>query len=292
MRGFRYCHPVLNMAYFIAVIGLAMFFMQPVCLFISLFFAVFYFAYINGASSFLRQMRYIFPLMLFTAVLNPFFSHEGETVLFHIKEIPFTFESIFFGITAALMLASVIFWFSSYSHIMSSDKLMYVFGGIAPSFSLLVSITLRFVPLFKYRFKSVSNARSLTGYAPVSIRGKLKEGSRVMYSMLEWSLESAVVSGESMKSRGYGLKGRTSCQRHVFCKRDFYVFGFMIICVSFILWGIISGLVSFSFYPAISGDVISLKAVLFYVVYAALCALPLAIDFAEDIKWKYMVSKI
>jgi len=292
MRGFKYCHPVLNILYFVAVIGLAMFFMQPICLLISLFFAVFYFVYINGAYMFFKQIRYIVPLMFFTAVLNLFFSHEGEAVLFYIKEVPFTFESFFFGITAALMLASVIFWFSSYNHVMSSDKLMYVFGRILPSFSLLISITMRLVPLFKHRFDGISNARALIGYPPLGIRRKAKEGSRIIYSMLEWSLESAVISWESMKSRGYGLKGRTNCQRYFFSKKDFYILVFILCCLFFILWGIASGTVSFSFYPVISGNVLSLNAGMVYFVYAALCALPLVIDFVEDIKWKYIVSKI
>ena len=76
-------HPAVNLCYFAAVIGLSMFLMHPVFLLISVLFASFYLVYLLGAKSFLRQLGFLVPVLLFTAVLNPLFNHEGVTILYY-----------------------------------------------------------------------------------------------------------------------------------------------------------------------------------------------------------------
>jgi energy-coupling factor transport system permease protein len=46
------------------------------------------------------------------------------------------------------MLAAVISWFSCYNAVMTSDKFVYLFGRVIPALSLILSMTLRFVPKF------------------------------------------------------------------------------------------------------------------------------------------------
>lgn len=43
---------------------------------------------------------------------------------------PLTLESIAYGCAAAVMLVAVLFWFSCYNEVMTSDKFMYLFGRI------------------------------------------------------------------------------------------------------------------------------------------------------------------
>ena len=47
------------------------------------------------------------------------------------------------------MLASVVLWFSSYNEVMTSDKFVYLFGRVIPALSLVLSMSLRFIPKFK-----------------------------------------------------------------------------------------------------------------------------------------------
>lgn len=103
-------------------------------------------------------------MMLMTILINLAFNHEGATILAYLPSgNPLTRESILSGIAAAAMLAAVVTWFSCYTEIMTSDKFIYLFGRIRPALSLVLSMTLRFVPKFKEQFRVVSDAQGCMG---------------------------------------------------------------------------------------------------------------------------------
>lgn len=105
------------------------------------------------------------------------------------------------------MLAAVVLWFSCWNTVMTSDKLMHLFGRVVPALSLLLSMTLRFVPRFQAKLREVTAARRGMGlYAEKGRLQKLKSAVTVFSVMVTWSLENAVETADSMKSRGYGLR--------------------------------------------------------------------------------------
>ena len=61
------------------------------------------------------------------------------------------------------MLAAVALWFSCLSAVMTSDKFIYLFGRMIPALSLVLSMTLRFVPRFKRQFQAVAQAQRYMG---------------------------------------------------------------------------------------------------------------------------------
>ncbi len=78
-----------------------MFFMHPVCLGISLVCALAY-PPVEGGRTLVGQMRYMLPLLLFTALLNPLFNHRGATVLFQLPNgSSITLEAVAYGGAAA-----------------------------------------------------------------------------------------------------------------------------------------------------------------------------------------------
>ena len=143
-------HPAVNLCYFATVIGLSMFLMHPVFLLLSLVFSSCYLWYLLGAKRFLRQLGFLIPVLLFTAVLNPLFNHEGVTVLFALPNgNPVTWEAVCFGLASAVLMGASILWFTCCNAVFTTDKIIYLFGRAIPSLSLLISMTLRFVPRFK-----------------------------------------------------------------------------------------------------------------------------------------------
>lgn len=68
-----------------------------------------------------------------------------------------------YGAAAAVMLASVVLWFSSYNEVMTSDKFVYLFGRVIPALSLVLSMSLRFIPKFKAQMQTVSEAQACIG---------------------------------------------------------------------------------------------------------------------------------
>lgn len=109
-------------------------------------------------------MRYMLPLLLFTALLNPLFNHRGATVLFQLPNgSSITLEAVAYGGAAAGMLLAVVVWFRCFGAVITSDKFLYLFGRISPSLSLLLSMAFRFVPRFRTHMQDVSRLSRTPG---------------------------------------------------------------------------------------------------------------------------------
>ncbi len=289
--AFSGCHPAVNFTYFFLVLLCSMIFMHPVCLLISLACSLSYSIYLNGARAARFSLRYMLPLLLLTALINPMFNHEGVTILAYLRSgNPLTLESIIYGVAAAVMLVTVIFWFSCYNAVMTSDKFVYLFGRVIPALSLVFSMTLRFVPRFKAQAKIVSSAqkcigRDVTNGGPLD---RLKHGLTILSIMTTWALENAIETADSMRSRGYGLKGRTAFSIYRFDRRDGYMLGFFMACGVYIAAGAASHGLYWQYYPRLKGELGGLFTLSLFIVYLALCSAPLIFDLTEDRKWKYL----
>ena len=236
-------HPIINFLYFVLVLVFSMFFMHPISLLISLASALIYAIDLNGRKAVQFSLRYMLPMMLLAAVTNPVFNHAGITILLYLPTgNPLTLESILYGIASAVMLASVITWFSCYTAVMTSDKFVYLFGRVVPALSLILSMTLRFVPKFKAQFQVVSQAQICVGrdLDNGSLVRRIKNAVTIISIMITWSLENAIETADSMKSRGYGLKGRTAFSIYRFDRRDRLALGWLLFCGIMILYGVFS----------------------------------------------------
>ena len=231
--SFSAYHPVVNFLYFTLVLLFSMFFMHPVCLGISLLCAFIYSVYLNGKKALSFNLKYMLPMLAVTALVNPAFNHEGGTILTYLRGgNPLTLDSIVYGIAAAVMLITVICWFSCYNAVMTSDKFVYLFGRVIPALSLILSMALRFVPRFRAQFKVVSDAQKCVGrdISNGSILQRAKHGVRILSIMVTWALENAIETADSMRSRGYGLPGRTAFSIYRFDRRDKSALLFLLFC--------------------------------------------------------------
>jgi len=234
------------------------------------------------------------PMMLFTAILNPLFNHAGGTILAYLwNGNPLTLESIAFGVASATMLVTVISWFACFNKVMTSDKFVYLFGKIIPALSLILSMALRFVPRFREQIRVVSNAQKCIGrdVSNGNIFQKVRFGLRIISIMVTWSLENAIETADSMKSRGYGLPGRTAFSIFHFDKRDFRGLVYIMICAMIIITGNVSGVYRFRYFPTIQGEWTGATIAVF-AAYFALAAFPLIANFKEDIVWARLESRI
>ncbi len=293
--AFSGLHPLVNFLYFGLVIGETMFFMHPVCLAISFFCSVCYYSVLCGKKAVGMLLKFALPLMLLTAVVNPAFSHEGRTVLTYLPSgNPLTLESIIYGIAAAMLLASVLMWFSCYTQVMTSDKFVYLFGRMIPSMSLLLSMTLRFVPKFKSQLHRVTEAQAGIGrdVKNGSLWRRLKCALTCFSCMVTWAMENAIETADSMRSRGYGMQRRTAFSIYTFTRRDIYALLWLGCLGIFLLCGGISGGLFWRYFPDIRGALSEPLTILLQLAYFALCITPVAIDITEECKWKYLQSKI
>ena len=292
---FRDFHPFVNFLYFFLVISFSFCLIHPLAQVISLICAAIYCISTEGRKSVIFMLKFCLPSVLVTAFINPAFNHEGQTVLTYFSNgNPLTLESILYGISSGVMLVTIILWFVSFNRVMTSDKFIYLFGKIIPSLSLVLSMSLRFVPKFKAHMSSVAESQRSIGrdVSRGSFLSRTKTAITILSASVTWALENAIETADSMKSRGYGLKGRTAFSIYRFEERDVYAviwFGF---CGLFLLAGNILSAFGFRYFPNIRYAAFDMTTIPFYFVHLGMCITPFLINVKEELKWEALYSKM
>ena len=157
---FSSCHPAVNIIFYTLAIGITMFSLDPVFLCVTTVFAWAYSILLKGRKAIKTNLLFMLPIVLIMTVVNGLFTHNGKTVLFFLNDSRITLEALAYGMAAALLLGAVVVWFASFNVVMSSDKLIYLFGKAAPVLGLTLSMIFRFIPLLKNRFKEIKSVKS------------------------------------------------------------------------------------------------------------------------------------
>ena len=284
-------HPLVNFLYFALVLVFAMFFTHPASQIISLLSALAYAAQLNGRQAVGKSLLWLLPMMLTAVIVNPAFNHAGATILTYLPTgNPLTLESILFGISAAMMLGAVMVWFQCCTEVMTSDKFIYLFGRIVPALSLVLSMTLRFVPKFKHQLQVVTEAQRCLGrdVSEGTVWQRTKTAITILSILVTWALENAIETADSMKSRGYGLPGRTAFSIYRFDSRDKMVMLWLAFCGFFICSGWIAGGFYWRCYPTMKFAVVTPLTIAMQICYLALCLTPVILDREEERTWKHL----
>lgn len=291
--AFSGCHPAINFLYFALVLVFSMVFLHPVSLAVSLGTALAYAFRLKGGRAVKAGMKFLLPMMLLAALLNPAFNHEGVTILIYLPSgNPLTLESILRGLAGAVMLAAVITWFQCYTAVMTSDKFVYLFGWVIPALSLVLSMTLRFIPKFRAQLGVVTQAQRCVGrdVSQGSVAQRVRTGITILSILITWSLENAIETADSMKGRGYGLPGRTAFSIYRFDKRDKALLVWLLTLGGYILTGWLTGGLAWQYTPVIQG-VLGVFPMTFQLAYLALCLTPILLNRKEDRTWKQLQNK-
>lgn len=293
--SFSEYHPFINLIYFAFTISFSLVLAHPLAQGISIMCAVIYAVSINGKKSVIFLLKYCLPMVLLTAFINPAFNHEGATTLLYFPNgNPLTLESILYGFSAGVMIITSLMWFSSFNRVMTTDKFIYLFGKVIPALSLVLSMSLRFVPKFKSQMQTVTEAQRSIGrdVSNGSLFERTKTAIHIFSIMITWSLENAIETADSMKSRGYGLKGRTAFSIYRFEERDKYALIWLSFCGLFIIAGTLLNAFGFRYFPDIRYAAFDMTTIPFYCVYSALCITPVILNYKEERKWKTSVSEM
>lgn len=266
--------------------------MNPILLAFSLCSAICFYAMLESRKKFFSNILFSVFLFFLIAITNPLFSHNGETILFFLNDNPMTLEALFYGFGIAAMIVSVIYWFQCYHILMTSDKFLYLFGRIAPKAALVVSMALRFVPLFRSQIKKINQTQKTLGlYTSDSLVDRFHNSCRVFSILVTWSLENAIITADSMKARGYGIGKRTHFSLFHFYTQDKIMLLLLLVLDALILLGNVTCL-KFYYYPALTKLTLSPMALFSYLKIGLLLFLPCIIEIKENIKWNVLKSKI
>ena len=293
MRRFENFHPIVLFIYFFCVILFAMFTMNPVLVAICYISGIFFCGMLTGIKKLLQSLAYSIPVMLLIAVTNPIFVHKGETILFFLNDNPVTMEAIIYGAVVSAMLMSVFYWFKCYNAVMTSDKFVYLFGRIIPKLSLVLSMVLGFIPKFKRHFREIDQAQKALGiYASKSYVDKIRIKFRVLSILITLSLENSVETADSIRARGYGLKGRSSYSVFKWTVSDTVFLTAALFAAGIVLALVAAGFSGFYYYPVMSVPGFRVADVILYSALAVLTFAAAILEIKENILWRYLRSKI
>ena len=292
MKSFKEFNPTAVFVWYAAVLVITMFFSDPVIVLLSFLSSVSLLICLSGTKE-IKPMLLFLLLVPVMAVINPIFNHRGETVLFVVNDNPVTFEAFFYGLYSAFMIVTVLCLIRSFTKIMTSDRLLYLFGTFSPKLALILSMSLRYIPLYGKTAAATARTQKALGLdLDDSIPGRIRGGTRVFSVMVTWALENGIITADSMTARGYGIKRRTFFSIFRFRRHDAALIVSSLILGAAVIVSAATKTIGFTYYPKISSGGTGLLTVATYIVYTLMVMIPILIEAEVRIKWKYLRSKI
>ncbi|MGD9604874.1 MAG: energy-coupling factor transporter transmembrane component T [Bacilli bacterium] len=293
MIYFKKMHPIVLLEFFLSILFLTMLTSNPLFLVISFVCALSVNALYQKPKTFWMNCLIMVILIMIITITNPLFNSSGETILFKIGNIPFAKESLLKGMSVGVMLGAIICWFNVFNEVMTTDKMYFLFGKFAPTITLILSMGFRFIPLMIQQMKKIEEGQKGLGlFNQTSFLKKVKHYLRIFSILVTWSLENALDTANAMKSRGFGLKPRTTFSAFSFRRNDLFSMIFILFVFLVISTGEFLNIYSFSFYPSMSTLTFGLNELLGYSAFLSLGLFPLFMAGKEAIIWHYWMLKI
>jgi energy-coupling factor transport system permease protein len=191
-----------------------------------------------------------------------------------------TLESLVYGLTIGLRAAAVCMWCGSMFQVVSSDKVIYLFGRISPRLSLFLTVLLRFIPRLKLEAGRIDLAQKGIGLGSDqgSLLRRIINCLRIFSMLITWTIQALALEADSMKSRGSRLRGRTAFSIYRFDNRDrafvIAMFGGIILTGM----GMILGATKMFYSPVIIWKELDGLSLATAAGYAFLCLLPMGME--------------
>ncbi|MFN2927436.1 energy-coupling factor transporter transmembrane component T [Lachnospiraceae bacterium YH-ros2228] len=271
----RDIHPLSLFFFYLFVILCPMFSLHPLLLSLSFVMGAIYVRVLFDRQTLMKSLLSFPPFALLLVLINGLTSHYGESILFYINGNRITLEALLRGFFMALALWAVLLWCLNFQKVLSRDKLIWLFSAWAPRLGLTISMVLHYLPNLRRRFQEVHDAELAMGHEGHSRMQKIRQSSIEFSTVLSWSLESAIETGDSMDARGYALHHKTSYNRFHWNSRSLCFLILTLILGPLSLTGTIRLRSAIRFYPTFALSKAGPGMVFTALVYFCLTALPL-----------------
>lgn len=290
-------HPVSLIIYILCVLAAIMILPAPIILIISILsFALFSIIYISIRGTFMTIL-FSLPLVLLMAVINVFFNHNGSTPFLYYDDMPLTVEALLYGLFSGLLIIVLILWFKLFNKLIDNSRLIYLIGSFAPTFALMITTTLRYIPFLKKRLNDITQVQncfkvSTACNGNVTKTMHLKNGTSIFSILFSSSLESSIDTADSMTARGYGITKRTTFRSYHFRLRDIIL---SVMSVSYFILIIICKLynvISYQYYPYFSLSNSGFTVIAIYITTTIFLLFPIIYNVKEALKWTLSQQRI
>ena len=288
--AFSKCHPAVNFLFFAGAIGLTVVIQHPAFLLAGVLTGGIYYLLLNGKKGW-KTILSLLPMFIILTTINPLLNTLGETPLFFLWGRPYTLEALFYGGALASMFVIMMLWFGCYNKVLTSDKFTSLFGSLIPSISLLLVMILRMIPNFIRKTQQIIGARKSIGKGAgeaATTKEKLSDGMTVLGALTSWALEGSVITGDSMRARGYGCAKRTSFMIYRMKAHDWILVVIMTALLALTITALCLGQSAAAFVP----DIEIAPPSWGLAAYTGYLLIPTALHIKEAIQWHISRSKI
>lgn len=294
MSAFDRFHPAVPFAFLASVILFAVILRNPAFAAAGLGLAAASYLALSGVGGW-KVVALAAAMVPVVALFNGLFSPLGATVAFeYLGGRPFTVESVAFGAVMGAAFATALLWFGCWNRVMTADRLTFLFGGAAPALTLTVTMVLRLVPRYGRKAGAIAEARRGVGEGVTGrgLRLDAAASAGVLSALTTWALEGALVTADSMASRGYGCAKRTSYERYRWRGRDIAALAVVLGLDGAVAASMMAGADATTYFPVIA---LPQAGPLFWAAlacYGVLCALPALVIGYEEVQWRRSLSRI
>lgn len=286
--GFEACHPAVNFIFFTAAIYGAVSFKHPVFLAIAYVCAFAYSFKRCGRKAVIFNLC-LLPLILAFALYYSSYHHFGVTVLKkNFIGNNMTLESFVYGLVIGLRSATLCMWLEAMFRVVSSDKVVYLFGKVSPLLSLFLTILLRLIPRIGQEARRINLAQK--GIGRGSNQGNIVQrliNCLLIFSMLiTWMIFALALESDSMRSRGSLLRGRTAFSIYRFDNRDRAFVIALFSCITMTAMGVILGASKMWYNPRIIWRPLNAIGVLTAIGYLTLCMMPMGLELWTEYRFR------
>ena len=288
--AFSKCHPAVNFLFFAGAIGLTVVIQHPAFLLAGVLTGGIYYLLLNGKKG-CKTILSLLPMFIILTTINPLLNTLGATPLFHLWGRPYTLEALTYGGALASMFVIMMLWFGSYNKVLTSDKFTSLFGSLIPSISLLLVMILRMIPNFIRKTQGIIGARKSIGKGAgeaATTKEKLSDGMTVLGALTGWALEGSVITGDSIRARGYGCAKRTSFMIYRMKAHDWILVVIMTALLALTITALCLGQSAAAFVP----DIEIAPPSWGLAAYTGYLLIPTALHIKEAIQWHISRSRI
>ena len=287
-------HPVVNFIFFLGAIGFGMVIQHPLYLAAGFLCGTTYYLLLNGRKG-IKMLMALLPLFLIMTAINPLFNTYGATLLFYVFGRPYTLEALYYGVAISTVFVVMLIWFGCYNAVLTSDKFTSLFGNLIPALSLLLVMVLRMIPNLMRKAAQFAGARKSIGKGigeNASSKEKIADGMTILSALTDWALEGSVVTGDSMRSRGYSTAKRSSFMIYRMTGIDFSLLVIQCILIGGVLATAVTGGTTATYTPDFYIAPVSRMHIWGFTAYCAYLSIPTVLHIKEAIQWHISRSKI
>ncbi|MBQ7328426.1 MAG: energy-coupling factor transporter transmembrane protein EcfT [Oscillospiraceae bacterium] len=283
-------HPAVNFVFFLGVIVASALIQHPAYVLAGFVTGAIYYLMLNGAKG-LKFLLLLLPVFVFVAAINPLFNTDGQRILCHVFGRPYTYEALLYGLALSGVIVVMLLWFGCYNQVLTGDKFTSLFGNLIPAISLLLVMVFRMVPNFIRKARQFAGARKSIGKGAgenATAKEKVTDGLTLLGALTTWALEGSVVTGDSMRARGYGTAKRSSFMIYRMTLSDWLLMAAMVLLLGLTLVAAYFGQTAAAFTPVMEIAPVSWGIC----SYTLFLMIPILYHWKEAAQWYISRSKI